>query len=198
MTRRWEWNPGFWWGLGFYLAAWAWFLPAIVGFVFVTTPETGRHSHLIGWTCLLIALGVLLGTMDRWVRYAQVFLGGGVLGGWVAFTRGHLLSSQDPFPRPLALAMTLVFVGCSLLIGMLARRPLQPIDRVGLTAFVTAFTSGFLVKGSAGLAGPTVGFAVLLALWVYHRYTDEKPRRRRDARRRRAAPLAQSADDVEG
>ena len=180
--------------VGFVLAAFLWFALIAFGSVLVTTPETGRHSHLVGWTALVIAFVVLVKTMDRWIHYARTFLGFGIVGGWVILWRGHLLGSQTPVPRIFSALVILMFAGCSFVLEDLAKRPLQVIDRVGLVAFAAvlawAMAAGATLTspevkttpwGPATAAIPRliVGFGIVLALWTYHRYAGEKagPRR---------------------
>jgi hypothetical protein len=162
-----------WASLGFYLAAIAWFIVIAFGLVLVSTPETGRHSHVMGWTALVIGFLILVTTTDRWIRYAQVFLGCGIIGGLVTLARGHMPGNQAPFPRTLAAVLVLLLVGCSLIVGTLAKRRLRAIDRVGLVAFVAAFT-GALAPGTQAdtMIRLAVGLGILLALWGYHRYRD--------------------------
>ena len=184
-----------WMAIGFYLAAVAWFGLIVLGLALVTRPETGRHSHLAGWTALIIGATVFWTTMDRWIRHAQVFLGGGILGGVTILITGHLMNSQKPFPRLASAVMILTLIGCSLIVGTLAERRLRLVDRVGLVAFGATF-----LAAGAGRSDPMqvllpmiAGFAILLMLWASHRFMHAKGARRRSATREPEASDLQDA-----
>lgn len=154
--------------VGAYVAAVFWLAFVWGGLKVLSTPDTGRHSHLAGWTILVVAAAVMIATMNHWVKYLQVIFGGGILGGLLATGEGHLLNGS-PFPRPVAAAMTALFVGCSLISGTLARHRLRMLDRLALIAFLAAFAGG-LVKGTPNscLIGLGIGFSCLLAAWVHN------------------------------
>ncbi len=145
------------------------------GWILINAPGTGKHSRVIGWVALTISFVVIVTTMDRWIRYAQVFLGSAVIGSLVILARGHVLDLRVPYPRAVTAVLTLLLVGCSLIAGTLAKRRLQVVDRVALLLFVTAFAAAM------GASTPAVtalclglGFAILLALWVYRRRAGEQ------------------------
>ncbi|HYN14964.1 MAG TPA: hypothetical protein VES66_04135, partial [Terriglobales bacterium] len=101
-------------------------------------------------------------------------LGGGILGGLLATMSGHLLNG-GPFPRPIAAAMTVSLVGCSLVAHTLAKRKLRPFDRVALVGFLAAVMGGILKTTEvAGLIGLGIGFGCLLAAWANDRFSSAK------------------------
>ncbi len=155
--------------IGAYTASVFWLAFVYGGWELVSTAETGKHSHLAGWTILIIAFAVMIATMNHWVKYLQLILGGGILGGLVATVEGHLLNGS-PFPRQLAAALTALLVACSLISRTLARRRLRVLDRVALIAFLTAFVSG-IVKSTPvyGMIGLSIGFVCLFIAWLYDR-----------------------------
>jgi len=152
-----------------YIAAFFWLAFVYVGGVLASTPETGTHSHLVGWTILFVAAAVMIATIDHWVKYLQVILGGGILGGLLATGTGHLLNNR-PFPRFIAAGMTALLVGCSLITRTLARRRLTVVDRAALIAFQAAFVAG-IVKDTptSGLIGLSIGFGCLSIAWLRDR-----------------------------
>ena len=70
--------------VGGYIAGFFWLAFVWGGIKAVSTPDTEGHSHLRGWALLIIAGAVMITTMDRWVKYLRVILGGGILGGLLA------------------------------------------------------------------------------------------------------------------
>jgi len=136
------------------------------GLKVLSEPDTAKHSHLAGWAILVIAAAVMIPTMNHWVKYLQVILGGGILGGLLATIQGHTLNGA-PFPRPIAAALTALLVGCSLISRSLAMRKLRMLDRVALVAFLGALVGG-MVKGTtmSGIVGVGVGFGCLLIAWL--------------------------------
>lgn len=151
--------------IAFYVATAFWLAFAYAGCVLISTPETGRHSHLAGWAILTITAAVMIVTMDHWVKYLRVILAGGILGGFLATATGHLLNGQ-PFPRLIAAIMTALLAGCSVISQTLAKRKLTMLDRAALVGFLLAFVSG-IVKDTpmSGVAGLSVGFVCLLIAW---------------------------------
>jgi hypothetical protein len=152
--------------VGAYVAAFFWLAVVFSGWILVSRPETGKHSHLIGWAILIPAIGVMLSTMNHWVKYLQVIFGGGILGGILATGSGHL-PNGSPFPRPIAASFTALLVGCSLISRTLARRGLTVLDRVALVAFLAAFVGGIVEDTpTSGLIGLSIGFGCLSVAWL--------------------------------
>jgi hypothetical protein len=148
------------------------------GWELVSRSRDGKYPQAVeahvGWAILLICVVVLVATVDRWVRFLQVFLGGGILGSLLALGSGHLLNGK-PFPRPVSAILTTLLIGCSLILQTLAKRKLEVVDRVALIAFVAAFVGGMLVETpTSGVIGLGTGFAILLALWLHHRSSSGK------------------------
>jgi hypothetical protein len=157
--------------VGAYVAAAFWLAFAYAGGVLASRPETETHSHLVGWTILFVAVVVMIATVDHWVRYLQVILGGAIFGCLLALGSGHLLNNQ-PFPRSIAAGLTALFVGCSLISRTLARRRLTMFDRAALIAFVAAFVVGIVQDTpTAGLIGLGIGFCFLSVAWLRGRYS---------------------------
>jgi hypothetical protein len=133
-------------------------------------PDTGRHSHLAGWTILIVAAVIMLATMDHWVKYFQVILGAAILGGLLVTGTGHLLNDARPFPRLAAAGMTALFVGCSAIASTIARRKLKVLDRVALIAFLVSLVGGMAKNApKSNLVGLSIGFACLLGAWISDR-----------------------------
>lgn len=155
--------------VGTYVAAFFWLALVFTGWILASRPETGKHSHLTGWTILILAAGVMLATMSHWVKYLQLILGGGILGGILATGSGHLPNGSS-FPRPIAASLTALLVGCSLISRTLARRRLTVLDHVALVAFLAAFVGG-IVKDTptSGLIGLSIGFGCLSIAWLRDR-----------------------------
>jgi hypothetical protein len=152
-----------------YIAAFFWIAFVWGGLTVLSAPDTRKHSHLAGWAILVIAAAVMITTMNHWVKYLQVILGGGILGGLLAIAQGHLLNGA-PFSRMIAAGLTAVLIGCSLISQTLAKRSLRILDRVALVAFVAALASGMVVGTPAwGLVCVSVGFGCLFAAWLYNR-----------------------------
>jgi len=166
--------------VGFYVVGVFWLALVWGGVKAVSTPDTGRHSHLRGWILLAVAVGAMLATMNHWVKYLRVVLGGGILGGLLATSSGHLLNGGKPFPRVLAAGFTVVLVGCSVISQSLAKRKLTIFDRVVLVAFLAAFVGGF-VKDTpiSALVGVSLGFTCLFAAWLYNRLSSIREERGR-------------------
>jgi hypothetical protein len=163
--------------IGAYIAAFFWLAFVYVAWRLASRPESERHSHLIGWTILVIATTVMIATINHWVKYLQAILGGFVLGGLLATMSGHLLNDAKPFPRLIAASMTALFVGCSLISRTLARHRLTVFDRVALITFLVAFVGGIVRDTpTSGLIGLGIGFGCLLAAWVRDRFSSV-PRR---------------------
>jgi hypothetical protein len=152
-----------------YAAAFFWLAFVWGGLTVLSVPDSGKHSHLAGWAILIVAAAVMIATMDHWVKYLQLILGGGILGGLFAIVQGHLFNGA-PFPRMAAVGVTAVFIGCSLISQTFAKRRLRISDRVGLAAFVAAFASAKLVGTPIlGLICVSIGFGCLFAAWLYNR-----------------------------
>jgi hypothetical protein len=166
--------------IGAYLAQFFW-----LGFVWaaikvLSEPDTGKHSHFAGWAILIIAVGLMIATMDHWVKYLQLVLGGFILGGLAVTIQGHLPNGA-PCPRSIAAALTSLFIGCSLISGTLADRKLRRLDRAALIAFLGALVGGmFPGTPISGLVGLAIGFGCLLVTWLYHRPPSGKERRRKN------------------
>jgi hypothetical protein len=152
-----------------YVAAFFW-----VAFVWgvltvLSAPDTAKHSHLAGWTILVIAAALMIATINHWVKYLQVILGGGILGGLLVIAQGHLLNGAH-FPRIIAAALTAVLIGCSVIAQTLAKRSLRISDRIALVAFVVALASGMVVGApTLELVCLSVAFGCLFAAWLYNR-----------------------------
>lgn len=161
-----------------YVAAVFWVAFVWGGLKVLSQPDTAKHSHLAGWAILVIAAAVMLATMNHWVKYLQLILGGGILGGLLVTTQGHTLNGA-PFPRSIAGALTALLIGSSLISGTLAGRKLRILDRLALVAFLGALVGG-MVQGTpiSGLIGLAVGFGCLLVAWLYNRSLSGKERRR--------------------
>ncbi len=129
-----------------------------------------KHSDFTGWAIVVIAAAVMIVTMNHWVKYLQVILGAGILGGLLATATGHLLNDTKPFPRSIAAALTALLVACSLISRTLARRRLRVLDRLALTAFLIAIVGG-MVKSTPvyGVIGLSIGFIFLFIAWLYDR-----------------------------
>lgn len=155
--------------IGAYLAAFLWFALVWGSLKVLSTPDTGRYSHMRGWTILTIAILVMIATMDHWVKYLQIILGGGILSGLLAVAEGHLLNGH-PFPRFTAAALTALFASCSLISRPLTRAKLTMFDRAALICFLAALISGTLRdRPTDGIIGLGIGFACLLAIRLRHR-----------------------------
>jgi hypothetical protein len=158
-------------GAGFYILGALWLGFSFAGWILVSRPETGKHSHLIGWAILITTTAIMLATMNHWVKYLRVFFGGAILVGILAIGSGHVPNGML-FPRPVAVALTALLVGCSLISQTLAKRPLTFVDRVTLVAFMAAFVGG-VVRGTptSNLVGLGVGFGCLLIAWAHDRWS---------------------------
>ncbi|HYN15613.1 MAG TPA: hypothetical protein VES66_07490, partial [Terriglobales bacterium] len=55
--------------IGAYVAGFFWLAFVYGGLRVVSSPETARHSHLAGWTILVVAVVLMLATMNHWVKY---------------------------------------------------------------------------------------------------------------------------------
>ena len=152
-----------------YIAVFSWLVLAYVGWVLVGTPKAGKQPHLVGGTILIVAVTVMIATINLWVKHLQVIFGGFILGGIIATCSGHLLNGS-PLPRLTAASLTVLFIGCGLISRTLAQRRLTMFDRVALIAFLGAFVGG-LVRGtpSAGVVGLGIGFGFLFTAWVRDR-----------------------------
>jgi hypothetical protein len=154
---------------GAYVTAFFWLALVYVGGTLASRPETGRHSQLAGWVILIVAAGVMVATLNHWVKYLQVIFGGGILGGLLATGSGHLLNDK-PFPRPIAAGVTALFVACSLVSRTLARRRLTLVDRAALIVFLAAFVVGIVMDTpTSGLIGLGIGFGCLVVAWLRDR-----------------------------
>jgi hypothetical protein len=144
----------------------------------LSAPDTAKHSHSAGLGILVIASVLMIATMNHWVKYLQIILGGGILGGLLATIQGHTLNGS-PFPRSIAAALTVLLIGSSLVSRTLAGRKLRILDRVALVAFLGASLGG-MVQGTpiSGLVGLAVGFSCLLVALLYNRFVSGKESRR--------------------
>ena len=155
----------------------------------LSAPDTAKHSHLAGWAILVIASALMIATMDHWVKYLQVILGGGILGGLLVTVQGHTLNGA-PFPRSIAAALTALLIGSSLISRTLAGRKLRILDRVALVAFLGALVGG-MVQGTptSGAVGLAVGFGCLLTAWFCNRSLSGNERRPGNGNGGTAAPV---------
>jgi uncharacterized membrane protein YhaH (DUF805 family) len=153
-----------------YLISFFWLAFVRASLKTISVTEKRAHSHEVAWAILIVGFVPMLATMDRWVKYLPVILGGFTLGTLLATIQGRLLNGTY-FPRSIAAALTGLLVGSSLLSQTLTRRNLGIFERVALTAFVTAWMVGF-VDGTprAGLVGISIGFACLAACWAWNRF----------------------------
>jgi hypothetical protein len=136
----------------------------------LSIPDTGRHSHLAGWTILVIAAAIMITTLNHWVKYLGVMLGGGVLGGILATMKGHLLNDR-PIPRLAAAGVTALLIGCSLITRRFVFRQPNAFDRVALIGFLAACIGGFVKDTSESvLIGVGAGFGCLLAAWALNHF----------------------------
>ncbi len=145
-----------------YVAAVFWLAFVWGGLKVLSAPDTARHSHLAGWAILVIATAVMIATMNRWGKYLQLILGGGVLGGLLVTIQGHTLNGV-PFPRSIAAALTVLLIGSSLISRTLALRKLTMLDRMALVAFLGGLLGG-IVQGTptSGVVGLSIAFGCLL------------------------------------
>lgn len=162
--------------VGAYVAGTFWLAFVYGAWVLISSPETGRHSHLAGWGILIVAIAIMIATLNHWVKYLPVIFGGFILGGLLALASGHLLNNR-PFPRILAAGLTALFIGCSLISRTLAERELKTFDRLALVAFLVAFVGG-LVKETviSGVIGLSLGFCCLLVAWAHNRWSAQNRR----------------------
>lgn len=155
--------------MGFLILSALWLGFVLAGWILVSRPETGKHSHLIGWTILAGCAAAMLISIDRWAKYLPTFLAGAILGG-ILITCSGRLPNGSPFPRPIATVLTCFLIASGVLSQTLARRNLTMFDRVALVVFLGALVGG-LVEGtpSSGLIGLGIGFGSLSAAWLYNR-----------------------------
>ena len=165
--------------IGAYVAVVFWLAFTYGGWELVSTPETGRHSHLAGWTILALVSVLMIATMNSWVKYLSVVLGGGILGG--ILTTGSGLLNGKPFPRLAAATFTALLIGCSVISQTFTRRKLTILDRAALIVFVVALASGMVKDTPASLvAAVSVGFGCLLLAWLRARFSTPSTRESRD------------------
>ena len=175
--------------IGAYVAGFFWLAFVWGAIKVLSAPDTGKHSHLAGWAILVIAAGVMITTMNHWVKYLQLVLGAFILGCLLATIQGHVLNGA-PFPRSIAAALTALLIGCSLLSRTLAGRKLRRLDRVALIAFTAAIVGG-MVEGTprSGIIGVAIGFGCLLIAWAYDRSVSGKGTLRETRNGGAASPL---------
>lgn len=132
----------------------------------VSMSGVGKYSLLRAWTVLFVCTVIIISTMNYWVRYLRIILGGAVLGGVLITMSGQLLNGK-PFPRPIAALITVLLVCCGVVSNKIAYRELSMPDRVAMLLFVAAFMAGF-VKDTpiANLLGAGVGLVCLLTSWL--------------------------------
>jgi NAD/NADP transhydrogenase beta subunit len=160
-----------------YVAAVFWVAFVWGGLKVLSAPDTAKHSHLAGWAILALASAVMIATMNHWVKYLQLILGGGILGGLLVTIQGHTLNGAL-FPRSVAAALTVLLIGSSLISRTLAGRKLRILDRVALVAFLGALLGG-MVQGTpiSGIVGLAVGFGCLFIAWFYNRSSSGNEKR---------------------
>ena len=161
--------------MGAYVAIVFWLAFTYGGWELVSTPETGRHSHLAGWTILALVFVLMIATMNGWVKYLSVIFGGGILGG--ILTTGSGLLNGKPFPRLAAATFTALLVGCSVISQTFTKRKLTKLDRAALIVFVIALVSGMVKDTPVSLvAALSVGFGCLLLAWLRARFSTSSTR----------------------
>ena len=134
----------------------------------LSMPDTGRHSHLGGWMILVVATALMIGAVDRWVRYLPVIFGGGLVGSLLATASGHLLN-QRPIPRWVPACISVLFVGSGLVSQTFQNRKLTKFDRGTLVVFAAMFAAGAAVDDPTILIWWSLAFACLLVMWLRNR-----------------------------
>ena len=161
-------------GATFHVASALWLGLALAGWILVSRPETGKHSHLIGWGVLLAAIVIMLATMSLWIRLLSALFGGCILMGVIAVFTGRVPNGA-PFSRPIAAILTALLLCCGMISRSMAKRPLTIIDRVMLVAFLAVFAGG-LVEGTptSSVVGLSVGLCCLLVTRIHSRRNNSR------------------------
>ncbi len=160
-----------------YVACVFWLFFVIGSLMAVSRPDTGTRAHVAGWATLVIAAVVMFATMDRWLKYLQVVLGGVAFGGLFMIVDGHPLGQPNKvISRLVATVITLLIVGCTAFAGTFAKRKLTPSDRLALIGFLTAFVVGLsATEASVGIIGFSIALICLVTAWACNRHSRVAP-----------------------
>ena len=122
----------------------------------------GYPPRLVGVICVVIALAVLVVTLDRWARMLSGLFAYGAFGGLLAVFAGgfHSPTPSLELNRLGAGVVTALLAACALLTMRLGRDSLGWVDRAA------ALTAPLLLMWAGTSNSATAGFGVLAALVV--------------------------------
>ena len=138
------------------------------------------------WVALLVAVGIVVQTVERWKRVLPGLLILAAFNALVMALSGHLINNpRVVISREVSVGAALLFVAASVLSARFYDRRLGLVDRIAILSYVAFFTWGWL--SNLFLTPLMLGTAVLGAAWLNYHF------RRREALQHRPR-LAQTSD----
>jgi hypothetical protein len=138
---------------------------------FLLRPITiGPHSFIIAWPCLIVATGIMIASIDLWVRILPGVLGYSTLGALVMLFTGKY--NRLIVPRAMSLFLLLFAAACTALSLTFLDRKLSVMDRICLMAFICCLAIGTSPSISITITFLGIGFATLLVAWIVDRVRD--------------------------
>jgi len=160
-------------GAGIILLACAWLALVFAGMGILFTAN--NHSPTLGGVLLLVALVVLIVTMNQWVRAFPGLLILATLNSVLMLYTGHSLNNASvQVPRWQAAVFTLCMAVSAIVTVRFRTIKLNAIDRVALVVFALCIFYQAVAPRFQAVAGPFALGSVALA-WGYDRF-----RHRRD------------------
>ena len=127
----------------------------------------GSYSLIVAWPCLIVATGIMIVFIDRWVKVIPGVMGYSVFGALIMLFTGKY--NKLIVPWPMALFLLLFAVGCTALSMTFLDRKLSVLDRTCLMAFVFCMALGTSMSISITITFLSIGLLILFIAWIVDR-----------------------------
>jgi len=122
-------------------------------------------AKVVAWVAFAVGAGILVYTVQRWVKMLPGLLFLATLNGLLMTYTGHLVNIPSvSVPRDVALVSTLLLAGSSVVSLHFHGRRLNVMDRLALLLFVASLVWGSVSK--LAVASLTLGLVALLLAWA--------------------------------
>ena len=150
-----------------------------VGIVMIEVRSRLPHSPALGLAVIAGVLWFALATMDHWVKAFPAVIAYGAFNALVSIGSGHLTNQPNaPLPRSEAALAWLFLAGAAAVSMRFVKTTPAAAGRAAVICYLACFVWA-MASPQAGVLALGIGFAALLAAFVY----DRPWRRRRRVRR---------------
>jgi hypothetical protein len=151
---------------GYWLSFMAW-LALVFGSIGTVSTSPARFPPIIGWIAMVVAAGIAVVTMERWVRVLPGFLAYGVVNGLYMIETGHLVNHPSrTIARSTAVVITILGAGAALVSIPLASRKPTWLDRVAALGVFAALVLGLVDERLTTWSFGAMFGCLTIAWWI--------------------------------